>query len=424
VSFLKQPFLAQNHVSKSDSTIFLHGDEVERETPCPFSPATAFHEFREGLIRPTAEAGEPLFSVAEELEFIHTKSSNKIKFDGQFTARALACLCERGQSVSITLRSTKPSKNFVADSDNPIELIKTQFSASDSYTEPVKNWLSIDDHCKAMGNLIFPRTDHPHGLVVICGSTNSAKSLIARGLIHNLLAKKCEERAKEREGKSELSRRPHLVTFEDPIEDFLFKPTFKDGQRIYATELAWKAGVDYTPREKGKDVRDLKQGFADALRQTPAVYFIGEARDVGDWKQILEFAGTGHLVVTTAHAGSLLEMMMKIINACDAKTAAERRHYADKILAVVHMRNFGECEGSGLLVPSVWRNREKGLAALTASGFSSIVPVESVDVSDPKKLGGDESCFGNHAMLRYVWSFRPNPNILDILANLARKEDL
>src|SRR5207249_2189827 len=102
-------------------------------------------------------------------------------------------------------------------------------------------------------------------------------------------------------------------------------------------ELARRGfGIDYTSRQKGIDVHDLKCASEDALRQTPAVFYIGEVRDASDWKEVLEFAGTGHLVVTTAHAGSLIEAMIKLLGAVDAKTPADRRRYAEKILAVVH----------------------------------------------------------------------------------------
>jgi hypothetical protein len=254
-------------------------------------------------------------------------------------------------------------------------------------------------------------------LVVLTGATNSAKSEIARGLIQLYLA----ERPR---GAGE--RRPHLVTFEDPIESFFISPRgpkdlelpkvpsralrniigvgkVEEQQRrlcgnLHAmpkTLLAQWHGIDYTPREKGSDVRDLNQAFADALRQTPTVFFIGEVRDPRDWVEILEFAGTGHLVITTAHAGSSLEAMIKILSSVGALTSADRRRYAARLRAVVHLeprladRNAGPAEvaGRNLLLPAIWRNTDRGLAALAANGFGAVVP----ECPDPRVEPGVSS---------------------------------
>jgi hypothetical protein len=354
-------------------------------------------------------------------------------------------LCERGQAISVTLRSIEKAsgKGDVETDPEKVDLAKVKESKFKPNPDGEGNWFSLHQQCQALTELIFePDNRHPHGLVVICGSTNSAKSLIARGLIHNLLVQRTveyQERITDYTSAVEAyywraavyaltapwntfnekapewqARRTHLVTFEDPIEKLLFKT---DGTRgKLATQVAREYGVDYTPREKGTDVGSLKEGFRDALRQTPFAYYVGEVRDGEQWREVLEFAGTGHLVVTTAHAGSLLEMMMKILSSVQATTAARRRLAAEKILALVHMRSFGQFPAApratapgpapaapaplGLLLPSVWRNREKGLAALTATGFSSIVPLESV--TDEVGIRRDESCFGYHAMFQYL----------------------
>ena len=217
------------------------------------------------------------------------------------------------------------------------------------------------------------------GLVVISGSTNSAKSLVTRGLIHLYL----EHMPKG----SGLRRRPHLVTFEDPIEKY------------FAAEACISAGgtpgcdggaksleeeIDYTPRQQNVDLRYLQTGLRDALRQTPAVFFVGETRKKQDWRALLDFAGTGHLVVTTAHAGSLIEAMHKIFLATEAKTPADRNEVASRLLAVVQLKRaeVAEHEQVGALVPSLWRRVPRGLNALTAEGLASILPHSHSDDED------------------------------------------
>lgn len=496
-------FVAESVFSKEDSTVFLH------DTAAPSSqlhdPSSPFLALKETLLKAASGTEERPYSLVQELVFAHMRP--EYGGHGVFKARGVACFCERGRTISITLRSIDKYaatqlaefkrddealslKEYLPKSERSGEakkgLPKSEFEAS---TEPKGNWFSVREHCEALHNLVFDQEDRPHGLVVICGSTNSAKSLIARGLIHELLfrrvaaykEKKKEHDASERGKAFEVEyakyakkvkeydiktnglrpkldanddwreRRPHLVTFEDPIEKFLFEPR---NDRT-ATQIALEFGIDYTPREKAKDVGTLEQGFADALRQTPYVYYIGEVRDIRDWKAVLEFAGTGHLVVTTAHSGSLLEMMTKIFSAVDATTQAQRRLYAEKIRAIVHMRSFGaspveqaksyrsyladsEFHGisppirPGLLLPCVWRKREKGLAALTGTGFGSIVPHGSIHGRD------EESCFGYHALLTRLLENRAMAGMLpggfgDLatdreihrdLAELARSDDL
>jgi len=208
------------------------------------------------------------------------------------------------------------------------------------------------------------------GLVVVAGSTNSAKSLITRGLIHLYL---------ENVLLSEGDRRPHLVTFEDPIEKY-FAEMGGAGDVQAAEDL-----IDYTPRQRGIDAPDLQGALHDALRQTPKIFFVGETRRNEDWRALIDFAATGHLVVTTAHAGSLIEAMHKILLATEAKTPAERNEVASRILAVVQLKRaevpgFANCKA---LVPAVWRRVPQGVNSLTAEGLASILPHSHSDENRP-----------------------------------------
>ncbi len=287
------------------------------------------------------------------------------------TGRVLACLCDRGRAISLTARSLKPElqipKLRLVDGSGWNERLSEYLPS----TKRKINWFTIDEHVTALAGCLFPgyaanpRQFTPvHGLLVVTGSTKSAKSIIARGLIYRYL----ESYVK----RSPEPRRPHLVTFEDPIEQFFDGED--DNSKCHSEKARNLFGIDYTPREKGKDVHDLAGLFRDALRQTPAVVFVGEVREEADWKEVLEFAGTGHLVVTTAHAGSLLETMIKLFAAVKAKTPADRRRFAERIFGVVHMRSAGLVEKRTLLLPALWRRSEAGLSNLVAVGLGAIVP--------------------------------------------------
>ena len=75
-----------------------------------------------------------------------------------------------------------------------------------------------------------------------------------------------------------------------------------------------------------------------ALRQTPAALYVGEVREADNWKTLLEFVGTGHLVFTAVHAGSLVEAMGKLFAATNANTAASRAIVAGRLAGLVHLQ--------------------------------------------------------------------------------------
>jgi hypothetical protein len=252
------------------------------------------------------------------------------------------------------------------------------------------------------------------GLVLVAGATKSAKTLLARGLVHTVLEGavtrgverlKAVERSKAANDPAEQPeiRRPHLVTFEDPIEKWFWK----DSLTCHPSELS-KKPLDYTPRQRGKDARSLQLALRDALRQTPTVFHIGEIRQQDEWQPTIEFAGTGHMVVATAHGGSLTETMVKLCRALHASTPAQRNYIADRLLGVIHVRTESELLQKALeeaqlpnvtktarppkqaLVGSLWRNTPAGVHALTSGGFSSLLSADGNE-SNPNAA---EYCLG------------------------------
>ena len=133
---------------------------------------------------------------------------------------------------------------------------------------------------------------------------------------------------------------------------------------------------------KGVDVGSLKQAVDDALRQTPSVFYIGEVREDADWGEVLRFAGTGHLVIATSHAGSLIEAMERIFRGVKAETPAARGQIAQRLLAVIHQIKFNLSElmpqqmpaPFEVLLPAIWRRTHSGVAALVSDGLSSVLP--------------------------------------------------
>jgi hypothetical protein len=224
--------------------------------------------------------------------------------------------------------------------------------------------------------LLADRAVAPTGLITVTGATDSSKSLITRGMIFLYLEAVAKDALKR-----EL-RRPHLVTFEDPIEQYYIK----DPQTSLAPtdvnvlqQLLEAIYIDYTPREKKADSKELTDALRDAKRQTPAVFFVGETRDAGDWKALLEFAGSGHLVITTSHAGSVVEAMTQIFRHTKTENPSQRSEIARRIRGIINLRSFNPTaeevsSNVRVLLPAVWKSTSQSINNLVADGLSSILP--------------------------------------------------
>jgi Tfp pilus assembly pilus retraction ATPase PilT len=243
--------------------------------------------------------------------------------------------------------------------------------------------------CNILYKILFPtNSSHPSGLIAVTGATDSSKSLITRGLIFLFLRAAAKEALKTRK------RKPHLITFEDPIEQYYIKsphthiaPALND-----LKEFLQALYLDYTPREKDSDATTLREVLKNALRQTPAVLFVGETREEQDWKDLLEFAGSGHLVITTSHAGSVVEAMSGIFRDTKTETAAQRSEISRRILGIINIRSDSfqsipkqvdtaqSANGTeGILqvralLPAVWKRTSQSMNNLIADGLASLVP--------------------------------------------------
>jgi type II/IV secretion system protein len=318
--------------------------------------------------------------------------------------RALICPCFRGERYSITIRrmqkERRPShgagKTPTARATDARAKRRTGYTLTFS-SKPNGMFLFDLADCKNAIWDVISGSLQPHtaGLVVVAGSTSSGKSVITRGLIDDYLRSLALANAKVKG-----QRRPHLVTYEDPIEKY-FSKTAEEAQ-------LW--GFDYTPRQKEIDADNLTDVLQDCLRQTPAAVYAGETRDLRDWQALLNFASSGHLVFTTCHAGSLSEIITSIRDSLKADTTSKRSVLANRLLAVVHLKMVvvgSGAEGSEpikgggkrkngerksekqAILPAAWLRTPAAINALTAEGPSVILPQAASAVG-----GAERYCYG------------------------------
>ena len=125
-----------------------------------------------------------------------------------------------------------------------------------------------------------------HGLIVVAGATGAGKTTTLASILDDYAGRAFEK----------------IVTLEDPIE-YHFSPTLRS---------------IVVQRQIGRDTFTYATGVRSALRQDPDVIVVAETRDTETLVALLEAAQTGHLCLTTLHAGSAADAIRRMIEMFDA----------------------------------------------------------------------------------------------------------
>ena len=119
------------------------------------------------------------------------------------------------------------------------------------------------------------------GLVLFVGATGSGKSTSLAAML----------------GHRNENSHGHIISIEDPIE-------YVHPHRNCVV----------TQREVGVDTDSWDNALKNTLRQAPDVILVGEVRTRETMEYAVQFAETGHLVLTTLHANSANQALDRIIN--------------------------------------------------------------------------------------------------------------
>lgn len=296
--------------------------------------------------------------------------------ESHLEGRVSASRCFGGEWISLTIRikSRESSKSSGgALNEAPPQKYRLQKPKFGRYL------IQTDTNCRIIWDEIRKslRNESPQGVIVVSAGTDSGKSTIAQGLALNQILALAEAQAW-----------PHLVTFEEPIEEWKIQkhlntssnPPAYEEVKFMSPLAAHAWGFFFTPRQWKDDVSSLRKAVKDALRQSPKCFYVGEVRDDNDWRQVMFLAGTGHLVVTTTHGGSTVETLNRIFTALKARTPADRAMIASRILSVVNLQRFelGGAPGAkgaiSAIVPHIWVRNSNSLNGLVQPGLSSVTP--------------------------------------------------
>ncbi|MFQ6612730.1 MAG: PilT/PilU family type 4a pilus ATPase [Fidelibacterota bacterium] len=161
-----------------------------------------------------------------------------------------------------------------------------------------------------LGELVLKK----QGLILVVGSTGSGKTTTLAAMI--------DHRNSRLAG--------HILTLEDPIE-FLHQHK--------------KSLVNQ--REIGVDSSSYEHALKSALREAPSLLLIGEVRDQSTMSAALNFAETGHLVLSTLHATNASQCIERVMSFFDrAQAEMARAQLSSNLQAVIAQRLVPTLDGN------------------------------------------------------------------------------
>lgn len=123
----------------------------------------------------------------------------------------------------------------------------------------------------------------------------------------------------------------HIITLEDPIEF-----TFQDDKSVFQQ------------REIGLDVPSFALAIKSVLRQNPDIILIGEMRDRETFETAISAAETGHLVISTMHAGTVAQALTRLFEFFPPEQQLlARRQIAGSLRGFVCQKLLPALEGGG-----------------------------------------------------------------------------
>lgn len=218
----------------------------------------------------------------------------------------------------IVMQRGQASKEFFVDYDGVryratrIKTVDvTWFTLRKSMTTPPPISQLLGEKNKAVLRHLGWLGEEPQkGLILLAGPVSQGKTTTACSLLLQYL---------RAFGKT-------AVTIEDPPE---MKLNGRHGKFGLCLQRALEAGETFG------------SALVDSMRQTPRFIFVGEMRRPEDASEVLRTAISGHVVISTIHAGDPIEAinsLIKLVAAKDGSPEYAREQVANGLSAVIHQR--------------------------------------------------------------------------------------
>ncbi|MEM9799165.1 MAG: PilT/PilU family type 4a pilus ATPase, partial [Planctomycetota bacterium] len=176
----------------------------------------------------------------------------------------------------------------------------------------------LEDRFRGLAELGLPESLYglcnvPNGLVVVSGPTGSGKSTTLATLVDRIN-----------------QQHPcHVITIEDPIE-YVHRP----------------ARALVNQREVGLDTASFNDALVASLREDPDVVLVGEIRDTDTIRTAITAAETGHLVLTTVHAGDCVSTIERMVGVFSADEQPAIRQQLGLVLRCVVSQRLLVADGA------------------------------------------------------------------------------
>jgi len=179
----------------------------------------------------------------------------------------------------------------------------------------VKSQIPTFDELNLESDTLTELSGARDGIILVCGATGAGKSSTLACMLNWI----------------NHHQDKHIVTMEDPIEF-----SFTDNKSIF------------NQREIGVDVPSFGISLKAVLRQNPDIILIGEMRDRITFETALSAAETGHLVLSTLHAGTAHQAIVRLFEFFPPEQQLQaRRQLAASLRGVVVQRLLPALEGGG-----------------------------------------------------------------------------
>ncbi len=222
-----------------------------------------------------------------------------------------------------------PPKSSLSAQDFTLELFGKRFRINIARAQgsPFASLRPLPDAPPAGSELGLPTKLLQHvsalrdGLVLVTGPTGSGKTSTIAAFVEAINE----------------TRPVKIITIEDPIE-FQFT-----GRR-----------AEIIQREVGRDTASYDVATRESLRQNPDVIVIGEIRDRDTALSALQAAETGHLVIGSLHATSVVETISRYLLLGPAERMNETRYILARTLRVlINQRLLRKRAGGRLAVREI-----------------------------------------------------------------------
>jgi len=241
----------------------------------------------------------------------------------------------------------------------------------------------LEDRFRTLADLGLPDAlyelcNMPDGLVVVAGPTGAGKSTTLATLVDRI----------------NQTRRAHIVTIEDPIE-----------------YLHTSAVSLVNQRQVGLDAGSFNDALVASLRQDPDVILVGEIRDLATIRTAITAAETGHLVLTTVHAGDCVGAIERLVSVFPADEQNGIRRQLSLVLRCIIAQHLLVADGEMGALPTgpdgVTRRRRIVVSeVLTATDAVShlIASGKSTQIYSSMESGGNQGMQTLEESLARLWA--------------------